>query len=54
MIEYYKKLGLENLPYVNEEGLVCWEEFKDVPGYEGYQHLKDIFSLVDINTKELK
>ena len=42
VIEYYKKLGLENLPYVNEEGLVCWEEFKDVPGYEGYYQVSNL------------
>lgn len=42
MIEYYKKLDLENLPYVNEEGLVCWEEFKDVPGYEGYYQVSNL------------
>jgi hypothetical protein len=34
-MEYYKNLSLEPLFYINEEGLVCQEEFRDVPGYEG-------------------
>lgn len=42
MIEYYKNLSLENLPYINEEGLVCWEEFKDVPEYEGLYQVSDL------------
>lgn len=42
MIEYYKNLSLENLPYINEEGLICWEEFKDIPDYEGLYQVSDL------------
>jgi hypothetical protein len=42
MIEYYRNLSLENLPYINEEGLVCWEEFRDIPGYEGLYQASDL------------
>lgn len=42
MIEYYKNLSLENLPYINEEGLICWEEFKNIPEYEGLYQVSDL------------
>ncbi len=42
MIEYYKNLSLENLPYINEEGLSCLEEFKDIPDYEGLYQVSDL------------
>lgn len=42
MIEHYKNLSLENLPYVNEEGISCIEEFKDIPSYEGYYQVSDL------------
>ena len=42
MIEYYKNLSLENLPYINEEGLICWEEFRDIPDYEGLYQVSDL------------
>jgi len=35
MIEYYKNFSLEPLFYVNEKGLVCQEEWKDIPNWEG-------------------
>jgi len=39
MIEYYKNLDLKDLFYINEEGLVCQEEWRDVPDYENiYQN----------------
>lgn len=34
MIEYYKNLSLESLFYINENGLVCQEEWKDIKGFE--------------------
>lgn len=34
MIEYYKNLSLESLFYINENGLVCLEEWKDVVDYK--------------------
>jgi hypothetical protein len=42
MTEYYKNLSLENLPYVNEEGLTCLEEFRDIPGYEGLYQVSNL------------
>jgi hypothetical protein len=42
MIEYYKNLNLESLPYINEEGLVCLEEFIDIPGYEYLYQVSDL------------
>lgn len=41
-MEYYKNLSLENLPYINEEGLSCLEEFKDIPDYEGLYQVSDL------------
>ena len=32
---YAENLSLESLFYINEKGLVCQEEWRDVPGYEG-------------------
>lgn len=49
MIEYYKNLSLENLPYVNEEGLVCWEEFKDIPDYEELYQVSDLGRIKSLN-----
>ena len=35
-MEYYKNLSLEDLFYIDDDGLVCQEEWKDVVGYEGF------------------
>jgi len=35
MIEYHKNLSLESLFYIDEKGLVCLEEWRDIPDYEG-------------------
>jgi len=42
MIEYYKNKSLESLFYVNEFGLVCQEEWKDIPDYEGLYQASDL------------
>lgn len=42
MIEYYKNLSLESLFYINEEGLVCLEEWRDVVGYEGMYEISNL------------
>jgi hypothetical protein len=42
MIEYYKNFSLENLLYINKDGLVCEEVFKNVPNYEGYYQVSDL------------
>jgi len=36
IMEYYKNLDLKDLFYINYDGLVCCEEWRDVYGYEGY------------------
>lgn len=35
MIEYWKDLDLKDLFYINEKGLVCCEEWRDIPDYVG-------------------
>lgn len=42
MIEYHKNFSLESLPYINLEGLICWEEFKNIPNYEGLYQVSDL------------
>ena len=34
-MEYYKNLSLEDLFYIDDDGLVCCEEWRDVINYEG-------------------
>lgn len=33
--EYWKNLSIENIHYLNQEGIECVEEWRDVKGYEG-------------------
>jgi len=42
MIEYYKNFSLESLFYVNENGLVCQEEWRDIPNYVGRYQVSDL------------
>jgi hypothetical protein len=49
MIEYYKDLSLKNLSYINEEGLNCLEEFKDIPGYEGLYQVSNLGRIKSCN-----
>ena len=42
MIDYHKNFSLEPLFYINDEGLVCQEEFRDVHGYEGMYKVSDL------------
>ncbi len=42
MIEYHNNFSLEPLFYINDEGLVCQEEFRDVPCYEGMYQVSDL------------
>ena len=34
-MEYYKNLSLEDLFYINDDGVVCCEEWRDIPDYVG-------------------
>lgn len=41
-MEYYKNLKLEDLFYINDDGLVCCEEWKDIIGYEGFYQVSTL------------
>jgi len=41
-MEYYKNLDLKDISYINEEGLECIEEFRDIPEYEGLYQVSDL------------
>jgi hypothetical protein len=49
MIEYYKNKSLESLFYINEKGLVCLEEWKDVVGYEGFYQVSNLGRLKGVD-----
>jgi len=51
VIEYHKNFSLESLPYINLEGLVCWEEFRDIPDYEGLYQVSDLGRVKTFNYK---
>jgi len=42
MIEYYKNLSLENLFYIDENGIIQEEEWRDIPNYEGYYQASNL------------
>ncbi|HSE99845.1 MAG TPA: NUMOD4 domain-containing protein [Nitrososphaeraceae archaeon] len=54
MIEYHKNLSLENLHYINEEGLDCIEEFRDIPDYEGLYQVSDLGRVKSLSRVILK
>lgn len=41
-MEYYKNLDLKDIIYINDEGLVCWEQWKDIPDYNGYYQISNL------------
>lgn len=51
MIEYYKNLSLESLFYINNEGLVCQEEWKDIPNYEGLYKISNLGRVKSLSRK---
>ena len=53
MIEYHKNFSLESLPYINLEGLVCWEEFRDIPDYEGLYQVSDLGRVKTLNYRRI-
>lgn len=54
MIEYHKNFSLESLPYINLEGLICWEEFRDVPDYEGLYQVSDLGRVKSLNYRHTR
>ena len=42
MIEYWKNLDLRDLFYINDDGLVCCEEWRDIIGYEGLYKISNL------------
>jgi len=42
MIEHYKNLSLESLFYVNKNGLVCQEEWRDMPNKNSLYKISDL------------
>lgn len=51
-MEYYKNLSLENIIYTNDNGDVCEEVWKDIPGYEGYYQVSDLGRVKSYRNKE--
>lgn len=51
MIEYYKNFSLEPLFYINHEGLVCQEIFKDIPNYEGFYQASDLGRIKSVSRR---
>lgn len=48
-MEYYKNLSLEDLFYINDDGLICCEEWKDIIGYEGLYRISNLGRVVSLN-----
>jgi len=48
-MEYYKNLDLKDIIYINDEGLVCWEQWKDIPDYEGFYQASDLGRIKSLN-----
>ena len=51
MIEYYKNLSLKPLFYVNENGLVCQEEWRDIPNWEQLYQASDLGRVKSLSRK---
>lgn len=49
-MEYYKNLSLEDLFYIDDDGLVCCEEWRDIPDYIGRYQASDL-GRIKSNTK---
>ena len=53
-MEYYKNFSLENLFYVNEEGLVCQEEWKNLIGFEYRYDISNLGRIKSLNYNHTK
>jgi hypothetical protein len=54
MIQYYKNLTVESLFYINEKGLVCLEEWKDIVGYEGFYQVSNLGRAKSFKKRKIK
>ena len=52
MIEYWKNLDLRDLFYINDDGLVCCEEWRDIIGYEGYYQVSNLGRVKSLKFKK--
>ena len=41
-MEHYKNLSLEDIFYIDDNGITCVEEWKDIPDYEGYYQISNL------------
>lgn len=41
-MEYYKNFDLENIIYINDEGIECVEQWKDMPNFGGVYQVSDL------------
>jgi hypothetical protein len=48
-MEYYKNLSLEDLFYINDDGLVCCEEWTDVVGHEGKYKISNLYRVKSLS-----
>jgi len=48
-MEYYKNLSLDDLFYINEEGLVCCEKWKDILNHEGFYQVSNLGRIKSLN-----
>jgi len=51
MIEYYKNLSLENLFYIDENGTVQEEQWKDIPNWEKLYKASDLGRIKSLSRK---
>ncbi len=54
MIEYYKNFSLKNLFYVDENGTVQEEQWKDIPGFEGLYQASDLGRIKSLGNNKFK
>lgn len=54
MIEYYKNLSLENLFYIDENGILQKEIWKDIPAYKGHYQASDLGRIKSLSRKYLQ
>lgn len=53
MIPYYKNLSLESLFYINDNGLVCQEEWKDIINYEEMYKVSNLARVKSLPKKRI-